>query len=277
MHRYHKLSEETAHVMLERGTEPSGSGEYFEHDDEGVYICRQCDLPLFLSDDKFTCGCGWPSFDDTLGCEERPDGDRVEVVCPRCTGHLGHVFDGEGLTQKNRRYCINSLSLDFENGKGIAIVAGGCFWGVEHLLKDLPGVLDVVSGYSGGEVADPTYEEVCGGNTGHAEAVQVVFDPEKISYEDVLKAFFEIHDPTQKDGQGPDLGSQYRSAVFYLRKEQKEVAEKLINQLKGKGFDVVTEVVPASKFYPAEDYHQDYYVKNNKQPYCHYRSKIFSE
>ncbi len=147
--------------------------------------------------------------------------------------------------------------------------AGGCFWGVEHFLEQLPGVADVESGYMGGAGSAPTYEQVSTGMTGHAEAVRVRFDPQAISYEAVARRFFEIHDPTQADGQGPDLGPQYRSAVFVTGPEQRAIAERLISQLVANGYEVVTQVHDADTFWPAEDYHQDYYVRTGKQPYCH--------
>jgi peptide methionine sulfoxide reductase msrA/msrB len=156
-----------------------------------------------------------------------------------------------------------------------AYFAGGCFWGVEHLMKNAEGVIDVKSGYIGGSKENPTYKEVCTGNTGHAEAVEIIFEPEIISYENLLKLFFEIHDFTQVNRQGPDIGEQYRSGVFYLNDEQKKTAEKVIGILTGMGYKVSTEISKADKFWVAEDYHQNYYDATGKQPYCHTYRKIF--
>lgn len=269
-------------VLLLRGTEPPFSGAYWNLFDPGNYHCRQCGAVLFASDAKFTSACGWPSFDDAVpgAVKTQPDADgtRTEIVCATCGGHLGHVFIGEGFTPKNVRHCVNSLSLVFspseESGakavirRETAVFAGGCFWGIEHLMGGLPGVLDAVSGYSGGGMANPTYKQVCTGRTGHAEAVQLVYDPARISFEDLCRVFFEIHDPTQLNRQGPDVGPQYRSAIFFMSEEQKEVAKRLIKDLKANGYDVVTEVTPFSKFYPAEQYHQNYFVKNPQRTFC---------
>jgi peptide methionine sulfoxide reductase msrA/msrB len=156
-----------------------------------------------------------------------------------------------------------------------AVFAGGCFWGVEHLMQSAPGVLEVESGYTGGTVPNPIYEQVKTGTTGHLEAVRVLYDPAQTDYETLAKLFFEIHDPTQTDGQGPDIGSQYRSAVFYADDEQKQIAEKLIEILKQKGYQIVTRVLPLETFWTAEEYHQNYYVRKGTQPYCHMRVKRF--
>ena len=277
MSSYHNLTDEEKRVIIDKGTERPFTGEYNNVPEKGVFLCRQCGAPLFMSEHKFKSGCGWPSFDDEIaGAVKRQtdaDGRRTEIVCAKCDGHLGHVFEGEQLTENDLRHCVNSISMRFmplrKDGLERGIFAGGCFWGVEHHLAKLDGVKDVTSGYTGGHVVDPTYRQVCGKDTGHAEAVMVSFDPKKVSYEEVAKHFFEIHDPTQRDRQGPDLGSQYRSAVFYLSLDQKATVEKLIGQLEENGSEVATQVAPAHEFYPAEDYHQDYYAKKGRNPACH--------
>lgn len=280
--KYNTLTPEEQRVILHKGTERPFSGKYEHHEGTGTYTCKQCDAPLYRSDSKFDAQCGWPSFDDEIpGAVKRvkdADGRRTEIVCANCDGHLGHVFLGEGFTPKNTRHCVNSISLNFEPmtiNTERAIFASGCFWGVEYQLQKLDGVISTTVGYTGGMIPNPTYQQVCTGRTGHAEAVEVVYDPGKVSYETLARLFFETHDPTQVDGQGPDLGTQYRSGIFYLTKEQKKIAEKLIKLLEAKGLDVVTELTPASEFYAGEDYHQDYYVKKGGTPYCHAYTKRF--
>ncbi len=167
------------------------------------------------------------------------------------------------------------IDLKSASNREEIILAAGCFWGVEYYLKRLPGVLETEVGYTGGSLNNPSYEAVCRKDTGHFEAIRVVFDPAKISCTDVLKYFFEIHDPSQIDGQGPDLGPQYRSAIFYHSPEQKAIAEKLMQILSDQGMHLATTLHPATTFWPAETYHQDYYHKNNQAPYCHHWTKRF--
>ena len=282
--KYKKLTPEEKRVIIDKGTERPFSGEYENHWEKGTYICKRCGAPLYRSDDKFDAHCGWPSFDDEIpGAVKRvpdPDGIRTEIICNNCGAHLGHIFIGEQFTRKNVRHCVNSISLQFipadqKPKTQKAYFAGGCFWGVEHLFQKMEGVLSVRSGYMGGHTPNPNYEEVCSGTTGHAETVEVEFDPKQVSYEELARLFFEIHDPTQVNRQGPDVGEQYRSAIFYTNDEQKKIAHKLIKILEEKGYNIATEVSKADTFWKAEDYHQDYYQKTGKQPYCHFRIKRF--
>ena len=304
------LTPEEEAVILRKGTERPGSGALLHNVGQGTYVCRSCGSALYDSGHKFDSGCGWPAFDDAVpgAVNELPDTDgrRVEIVCAGCGGHLGHVFRGEGFTQKNVRHCVNSLSLHFTpdaedmncqgatmeqapavsstnseskagdsgNKVATAVFAGGCFWGVEHVFANAPGVLDAQSGYSGGTTTNPSYEQVCSGLTGHAEAVKVTYDPQLTNYEKLARLFFELHDPTQLNRQGPDKGTQYRSVLFYSSEEEKETAEKLIRILQAKGYAVATELAPAAPFYPAEEYHQDYLVKHPGRG-CHSPVKRF--
>lgn len=278
------LTPEVLKIVLDKKTEPPTTGTYNIFLGTGTYLCRRCGLALFRSDHKFLSTCGWPSFDNEISntIKRLPDSDgqRTEILCHRCQGHLGHIFEGEHLTINNKRYCVNSSALDFVNSKTVldteeAIFAGGCFWGMQYLFDQLPGVVKTEVGYSGGNIYDPNYEIVCQQQTGHLEALRVIFDTSLVNYEIITKYFFEIHDATQKNGQGPDIGSQYLSAIFYFTKKQQEVAEKLIATLKEKSLQIVTLLKPATIFWPAEEYHQKYYYKTEKIPYCHIWKKLF--
>ena len=280
---FNKLTPAEERIIIHKGTELPGSGEYLHHRQDGTYLCRRCEEPLYRSESKFDSGCGWPAFDDEIkgAVERRPDADgrRIEIVCAACGGHLGHVFEGERLTPKNVRHCVNSLSMKFvptaATVNNVAYFAAGCFWGVEHWFNKEPGVLGTEVGYMGGTLLNPAYSDVCTGNSGHAEVLKVTFDPTQTTYERLCRLFFEIHDFTQVDGQGPDLGDQYRSEVFTTGPEQVKVAEALIEALKNKGYKPATTISPADAFWPAEEYHQDYYGKNGKTPYCHAKRNVF--
>lgn len=302
------LNTEEARVIVNKGTEYPFTGRYNDHKEIGVYHCKRCHTALFSSEDKFNSGSGWPSFDDAIGGAVAElmdaDGRRSEIVCANCEGHLGHVFRGENMTTKSTRHCVNSISLNFisesslDNTKqakigqakieqnklkqtnpkkkeDIAYFASGCFWGTEYYLQKMKGVLSTTVGYMGGTVKSPSYKEVCSGKTGHAEVVQVVYNPDSVSYRELAVLFFETHDPTQINRQGPDIGNQYRTEVFYTSKKQQVVANELIEILTKKGLKVATKVSQAPEFWRGEGYHQDYYQGNGGRPYCHSYQKKF--
>jgi len=276
---YNILTEEEQRIILRKGTERPFSGEFNSFYERGTYLCRQCDQPLFESDAKFDSKTGWPSFDEEIegSITIERDFSRKEILCSRCGGHLGHLFYGEGFTDKNTRHCVNSLSLSFipESGGARAYFAGGCFWGVEYYLEKMSGVLDVTSGFMGGTVENPSYDEVIKGRTGHVETVEVHYDPSRVNYESLAKMFFEIHDPTQTDGQGPDKGEQYLSQIFVSTAQERETVDSLIDILERTHYSIATEVRDLVPFYRAEEYHQDYYQKTGGTPYCHSRTVRF--
>lgn len=271
------LSDFEKFVILQKGTEQPFTGKYTFTFDFGTYTCKQCASPLFSSAHKFFSTCGWASFDDELPAAvlRVPDADglRTEIVCAQCGGHLGHEFVGEGYTSKNIRHCVNSASIDFEPKaqEGIAKVyfANGCFWGTQYWFEKAVGVVSCKAGYIGGHTKHPLYADVCSGATGHAECVEVVYDMALTNFETLAKLFFNTHDPTQINRQGPDIGEQYRSEIFYTSLEQKYIAESLFVRLYAKGYELATEITRATEFYEAEEYHQHYYAKQATQPYCH--------
>ena len=272
---FENLSPEEKRVIVDKGTEAPFTGEYDNFYEAGLFVCRACGNHLYDSSSKFDAGCGWPAFDKVKegAIKKTSDFDlgyeRTEITCAKCDGHLGHVFVGEKLTPENTRHCVNSISIRFiaDDKLKKATFAAGCFWGVEELFRSLKGVYSTDVGYIGGDTKNPTYKEVCYENTNHAEAVEILYDPKQIAYEELIQLFWENHNPTTLNRQGPDVGTQYRSAVFYHDDNQKEIAIKTMNELDSSGKfkePIVTQIVPSEKFYRAEEYHQEYLYKRGK-------------
>jgi peptide methionine sulfoxide reductase msrA/msrB len=276
------LTPEQERVTLHADTERPFCTAMHKNKGAGTYVSVVGGLPLFKSTGKFDSGTGWPSFFEPISPDhivERSDGTlgmkRTEILDARSGAHLGHVFD-DGPPPTGKRYCVNSASLKFipegtplppesQPVKAqVAYFAGGCFWGVEDVFEQIPGVIDAESGYQGGKTANPTYEQVSSHDTGHAESVKVTFDPARVSYRALLKVFFDNHDPTTLDRQGPDVGSNYRSAIFASTPAQQSEATDYIAELsktpRFKTAKIVTTVQPAAPFYRAEEYHQNYHA-----------------
>ncbi|HJV49268.1 MAG TPA: bifunctional methionine sulfoxide reductase B/A protein [Geothrix sp.] len=299
-----KLTPMQYQVTQEAGTEPPFRNEYWNEHRDGIYVDIVSGKPLFSSKDKFDSGCGWPSFSKPLAEQdvvEKRDMShgmiRTEVRSKDVDSHLGHVFDDGPRDRGGLRYCINSASLRFvpvedlakeglgaflplfgkpapkegpkETKEEIATLAGGCFWGMEDLLRKQPGVTGIEVGYTGGTVAHATYQH----HEGHAEAVQIRFDPTKTTFEALVRFFFRIHDPTTLNRQGNDMGTSYRSAIFYHSEAQRQTAERVKAEVDASGKwkrPIVTEITAAGPWWRAEEYHQDYLVKNPGGYTCHY-------
>ena len=280
------LPEDLYQVARHADTERAFTGKMWNSETKGTYYCAACGNKLFRSNQKFTSSCGWPSFfeqenknsvifkdDNSYGMK------RIEALCGRCDSHLGHLFD-DGPEPTGKRYCMNAVSLDFVPDNAIAeskgnmetiTLGGGCYWCVEAVYENLTGVQSVASGFAGGTVDNPSYEEVCTGRTGAAEVVEITYDKTKTNLDEIFQVFFTVHDPTTLNRQGADEGTQYRSAIFYKNDEQKKAAESIIAELTKNNVyssKIVTTLEPFKKFYKADDYHQNYYENNKNQPYC---------
>ncbi len=292
------------YVTQKEGTEKPFENEYWNHYEDGIYVDVVSREPLFSSLDKYDSGTGWPSFTKPIreaAVKEKSDFKliipRTEIRSTVADSHLGHVFDDGPKDKGGMRYCMNSAALKFiplnkmkEKGYGeflfsfkdkknweIATFAGGCFWGVEDLMRKRKGVIETRVGYTGGNTKNATYDEVKTGLTGHAETVQVLYDPTKTNYEEILKYFFMIHDPTTLNQQGNDVGTQYRSHIFYQDENQKKVAQKLIDRIEASRAwkkPIVTKLTKATAFYPAESYHQKYLIKSPKGYTCHFERNL---
>jgi len=270
------LMPEVFRITRLKGTERPHSSDMCSRFEPGKYACACCGTPLFDADEKFESGTGWPSF--TQPIEENAVAYhkdtsfgmvRVEALCNTCDAHLGHVFQ-DGPKPSGLRYCINALAMKkMESNEAKIVFGGGCFWCTEAIFQQLKGVSKVKSGYSGGQIYNPTYREVCSGLTGHAEVIEVTYNPDEISYEELLKIHLTTHDPTTLNRQGADRGTQYRSVIFYKNEEEKAIAEKIISEVQPSYNDkIVTTLEEFDVFFKAETNHQNYYNDNSNQRYC---------
>lgn len=270
------LTQEQFAVARLKGTERAFSSDLCSYFEAGRYACVCCETELFDAETKFESGTGWPSFTQPLKenvVAYQKDFShgmvRVEALCNICDAHLGHVFE-DGPAPSGLRYCINALSLRKITASENKIdLGGGCFWCTEAIFQRVKGVLKVESGYSGGTVVNPTYREVCSGATGHAEMIEITYNPDEISFEDLLRIHLSTHNPTNINRQGADFGSQYRSIIFYRTEDEKERAVKIISEAQKLYPEmIVTLLQKFEHFYKADDYHQNYYNRNRDAGYC---------
>lgn len=270
------LTPEQFMVTRLKGTERAHSSEMCSLFEPGKYACVCCGTLLFDANEKFESGTGWPSFtqpvlDNAIAYNKDVSHGmvRVETVCNTCNAHLGHVFP-DGPKPSGLRYCMNAVALKkVESNEQKATFGGGCFWCTEAVFTLLKGVTKVESGYSGGKIDNPTYREVCSGMTGHAEVIEVTFNPDEISYAELLLIHLSTHNPTTLNRQGADVGTQYRSVIYYRNETEKQTAEQVVAEMQHFYADaIVTEISPLDYFYKAEDYHQEYYANNAREGYC---------
>ncbi len=294
------LTSEQYRCTQESDTEKPFHNLYWNFKDDGIYVDVVSGEALFSSLDKYDSGSGWPSFtrsieknnlvfkaDNTIGFE------RVEVRSKSADSHLGHVFDDGPKDAGGKRFCMNSAALKFvpldkmkKEGYGsylfgfadkkkwkTALFAAGCFWGVEEIFRKIHGVIETEVGYTGGQIKNPIYDLVKIGATGHAEAVHILYDSKVTNYEKLLELFFKLHDPTTENRQGNDVGTQYRSAIFFTDDEQLKLAEKFKEKVQKSGAwkkPLVTQILKAQSFYPAEPEHQKYLEKHPQGYTCHF-------
>lgn len=271
-----QLTGEAYYVTRQHGTErpfSSGMCELFE---PGKYACVCCGTLLFDADEKFDSGTGWPSFTQPAKAnaisyhrDSSLSMTRIETLCNTCEAHLGHVFP-DGPEPSGLRYCMNAVSLQkVQETTAIATFGGGCYWCTEAVFQQIKGVISVESGFSDGEIEKPTYRQVCSGETGHAEVIQLTYDPGLISYKQLLQVHMGTHDPTTLNAQGGDIGTQYRSTILYRNEEERKTAEEVLAEV-ADVYDarIVTALKPFKVFYPAPEEHSNYYNDNSQQGYC---------
>lgn len=274
------LTPEQYRVTRQKGTEAPFSSDSCGLYEPGLYACACCDTLLFDANEKFDSGTGWPSFTQPIKAnaiayhEDSSHGmSRVETTCNSCDAHLGHVFP-DGPQPSGLRYCMNAVALKkvtetISATTQTATFGGGCFWCTEAIFSKLNGVISVRSGYAGGETEQPNYRAVCSGTTGHAEVIQITFDPSIISYNDLLRIHLTTHDPTTLNQQGADRGTQYRSIILAHDDKQLASANAVIKEVQAHySQPIVTQVAHFDTFYKAEAEHQSYYELNPDNRYC---------